>query len=408
MTFVAAALAACEIFSGCSFSGADAEAQAPDGGAGARAVVVSAATVERRDVPIFLDGLGTVVALRTVAVHTQVDGQLLEVAFREGQPVERGQLLARIDPRPFNAQLHQAEGALARDLALLEDAKLNLRRFSNLRKRHLVAQENVDDQRALVGQYQGAVRMDRAQIETAKLNLKYSRITSPVDGLAGIRLIDPGNVVHAADANGIVVVTQLDPIAVLITQPQDDLPEVARELKHGPLPVAFFQRDGERQIAAGQVSVIDNQINQSTATIRLKAIVPNAGERLWPNQFVKSHLRVTTRKGAIVVPATAIQRGPDGNFAYVIGADMTVSARPVRLESTMGDWSIVLAGLQPGERVVTEGHAQLGAGARVTIRTSAGANPDGGAVPIHFDGGVPNNPDGAAPNNSAGDGGATP
>jgi membrane fusion protein, multidrug efflux system len=363
-------------------AGCDPPAPGADGG---RLVPVSVAEVVKRDVPIYLDGLGSVLAFNTITLHTQVDGELLEVRFREGQEVKRGDVLALVDARSFEAQLHQAEGALARDLALLRDSKLNLTRNLNLLRRRLVGQETVDDQEALVGQYLGAARIDRAQMAIAKLNIEYARVTSPVHGVAGIRLVDPGNIVHTTDANGIVILTQLEPIAVIFTLPQDDLPEVAKAMRRGPLDVAFYNRDGQALLGRGRVAVIDNQINQTTATIRLKAIAPNPDRMLWPNQFVKAHLHLLTLVGAIVVPQQAVQRGPQGTFVYVVAAGDTVAARPVELERTQGELAIVRAGLVPGERVVLDEQNQLAPGARVTIRAEPrdlGA-PDGG----HGDGG---------------------
>ncbi|MCU1282814.1 MAG: putative Co/Zn/Cd efflux system rane fusion protein [bacterium] len=346
-----------------------------------RVVPVLAAVVEERDVPIFLDGLGTVVAYKTIAVHSQVDGRLLEVHFREGQRVKRGELLALVDPDPFIAQLHQAEGALIRDQALLHDSKLNLARNIALRQRNLIAQQNVDDQRALVGQYLGATRVDEGQIENARLNIRYAHIASPVDGVCGIRLIDPGNIVHSADATGIVIVTQIDPIAVLFTLPQDDLPTVVRELRQRPLPLVVLSRDGATRLGEGRVEIVDNQINQTTATIRLKAVAPNPEGQLWPNQFVKARLLVATRAHALVVPSTAVQRGPNGTFAYVINPDDTVAVRRVQPELTTGDVTIVRGGLQPGERVVVEGQNELSPGSRVSVRLAAAAAAQDGGEP---------------------------
>jgi multidrug efflux system membrane fusion protein len=344
-----------------------------------RVVPVLAATVAVRDVPVYLDGLGTVTAYKTIAVHTQVDGRLLDVAFKEGQRVKRGDLLALIDPDPFKAQLKQAEGALIRDQALLQNSKLNLTRNVTLRGDKLIAQQNVDDQRALVGQYVGATRVDQGQIDNARLNLRYARIVSPVDGVCGVRLIDPGNIVHSADASGIVIVTQIDPIAVMFTLPQDDLPTVAKELRQRALPVDILSRDGGIKLGAGQVDFVDNQINLTTATIRMKAVAPNADARLWPNQFVKAHLLVSTRKHALVVPSTVVQRGPQGAFAYVINADDTVAVRVVKPELTTGDVTIVAAGLQEGERVVVEGQGELSPGSKVSVRSDgAGHGSDGG------------------------------
>ena len=355
---------------------------------GDRPIPVVIAEVAERDVPIYLDGLGTVVAYKTIAVHTQVDGRLLEVDFAEGQDVRRGQLLALVDPDPFAAQLTQAEGALVRDSALLRSSRINLTRNQTLRKQNLIAQQNVDDQEALVGQYTGAVRVDRGQIATARLNLKYARIVSPVDGVVGLRLIDPGNIVHAADQSGIVMVTQIDPISIVFTLPQDDLPEVARALRReGSLTVELFSRDGNLPLGRGVVTAIDNQINTTTATIRLKATAPNSERMLWPNQFVKAHLLVATRAHATVVPSTAVQRGPEGMFAYVVGANDTVAVRKVQPEVTTGDVSIIRGGLRPGEVVVTEGQNELSPGSKVAPRA---ASPDGGTG----DGGAP--PDGGA------------
>ena len=305
--------------------------------ASGRVVPVLATTVATRDVPLFFDGLGTVTAYKTINVHTQVDGQLMDVHFREGQRVRKGDLLAQIDPRPFLAQLHQAEGALERDNALLADSKLNLARYINLLSRKLIPQSNVDDQQATVGQYQGATRIDRAQIETARLNLTYARLVAPVDGVTGIRLVDPGNLVHAADQNGIVVLTQIDPIAILFSLPQEDLAEVFDQMKQAPLPVELYTRDGGRHLGTARLALVDNQINQTTATLRLKAIAANPDRRLWPNQFVKARLLVATRKGATVVPAAVIQRGPAGTFAYVIGAGQVASVRPVVVDRSEGD-----------------------------------------------------------------------
>jgi multidrug efflux system membrane fusion protein len=352
---------------------AQAEGDPPD--AAERVVPVVAAMVERRDVPIYLDGLGTAIASHTIPVHTQVDGRLLQVAFSEGQDVHRGQLLALIDPRPFLAQLEQAEGALARDRALLEQSQRNLTRIKTLRAQHLVAEENVDDQEALVRQYEGATQLDRGQVEAARVNLQYSRITAPIAGVVGVRLVDPGTVVHASDASGLVVLTQLDPIMVLVTLPQDELPQIARALRAGSLPVELYSRDDSQRLGAGQVTALDNQINLTTATMRLKALAPNPNRLIWPNQFVKARVLVETRRSAIVVPSTAVERGPEGPIAFVIGSDQRVAMRKVKVDLTREDLSIVSSGLQPGERVVIEGGNQLHPGARVSLRPLG----DGGA-----------------------------
>ncbi len=360
--------------------GADAPAGAEPA---ARAVPVTAATVERRDVPTWLEGLGTVAAYKTITVKSQVDGRLDAVLFREGEAVRQGQVLAQIDPRPFEVQLHQAEGALARDEAQLANARLSAERNRALWDRQLNARSNLDDAVAAVGQLEGTVAVDRAAIESAKLNLDYSRIKSPVDGVTGVRLVDPGNLVRAADPNGIVVVTQIDPVAVVFTLPQDDLPRISAEMRTRRLEVRAYSRDGNTLLGTGTLELVDNQINQATATLRLKAVLPNPSRALWPNQFVKARLLLGTRKDALVVPATALQRGPNGNFVFVIGKDDTVQPRPVRADPPMGQLAIVEEGLEPGERVVVDGQAQLRAGSKVNPRErgAAPAAPQGPSGP---------------------------
>jgi len=338
--------------------------------AAGRPVPVVSGVVQKRDVPIYLDGLGSVVAFKTVTVRTQVDGRLDQVLFREGQAVRQGDLLARIDSRPFQNQLHQAEGALARDRAQLQGAKVNLERYQKLAQDKLIAQQQADDQAALVGQLEGAVELDRAQIDAAKLNIDYANIRSPIEGVTGVRIVDPGNIVHAADQSGLVILTQLDPIAVLFSLPQDDLPRVMTELARNPLPVEAWSRDGAQKLAEGRLALVDNQINAATATLRLKAVFPNPQRLLWPNQFVKARLLLTVRKDALTVPATVPQRGPEGTFAYVIQPDQTVQARPIEVESSEGDLAIVARGLSEGEQVVVDGQSQLRPGSKVQARPS--------------------------------------
>ena len=333
-----------------------------------RQVPVIEATVQKRDVPIFLDGLGSVTAFKTVTVRSQVDGRLDRVFFREGQAVHAGDLLAKIDPRPFQNQLHQAEGALARDDAQLKAAQLNLERYRNLVQQKLIAQQQSDDQSALVGQLEGAVQVDRATIDVARLNLDYATIRSPIDGVTGVRIVDPGNLVRAADATGLVVLTQLDPISVIFSLPQDELPRVMEQLAAAQLPVEAWSRDGAQKLATGRLALIDNQINAATATLRLKAIFPNPQRLLWPNQFVKARLLLTTRKDALVVPATVPQRGPEGTYAYVIQPDQTVQPRPIDIAITEGDLAVISRGLVEGEKVVADGQNQLRAGAKVAPR----------------------------------------
>jgi len=333
-----------------------------------RPVPVLVAAVQQRDVPIYLEGLGSVVAYKTVNVHTLVDGRLMRVAFKEGQAVKRGDLLAEVDPRPFTIQLHQAEAALARDDAQLKGAEKNLERYAAVSAERLIPQQQTDDQRALVEQLRGTTANDRAQIESARLMLDYARITSPIDGIVGVRQVDPGNIVHASDASGIVVVTQMDPIAVIFTLPQDDLPQVVKQQAKGPLVVEALGRDGSQTLATGKLEVIDNQINQATATMRLKAVFDNAGKTLWPNQFVKTRLLVDVRKNVLVVPAVAVQRGPQGTFVYAVTPDGRAEQQNVVVESTEGDQAILTNGLRAGTKVVIEGQAQLRVGAKVSLR----------------------------------------
>lgn len=344
----------------------------PAEAAAARPVPVSTFTVAQRDVPIYLDGLGTVTAWKTVTVRSQVDGKLDKVLFREGQRVKQGDVLAQIDPRPFLAQLHQAEGAQARDEALAANSRLNLERYNKLREQNLIAQQAVDDQKAMVAQQEGALSVDKAQIETARLNLSYSRIVSPIEGVTGVRLVDEGNLVRANDATGIVIVTQIDPIAVFFTLPEDDLHRVAEGMRGTTqMTVEAYDRDGEKLLGTGKLLVLDNQINQATATLRLKAVFENPKQLLWPNQFIKARLLLTVRKAAILVPATAVQRGPKGAFAYVVKDDIA-SPRPIEVEQLMRDQALITSGLSAGDEVVVEGQNQLKPGAKVQKQKAGG------------------------------------
>lgn len=348
----------------------EAGAAADGKGPAARAVPVVAAQVQRRDAPLYLEGLGNAVASQTVTVRPQVDGRLLSVSFREGQEVRKGAPLAQVDPRPFEIQLHQAQGAHARDTALLNAARLDLQRYTDLVARSLMSQAQVDAQAATVGQLEGSVRVDQAAIESARLNLDFARMVAPIDGLTGARLVDPGNVVRASDTAGLVVIAQLDPIAVIFTVPQDELAPILAAQGGGEVAVEAWSRDGTQKLATGRLALVDNQINQATATLRLKALFANPTRRLWPNQFVKARLLVSTRKDALVVPATAVQRGPEGTFAWVVGAEDKVAPRPIEVERLQADTAILTKGLEAGETVVIEGHAQLRAGAKVAVRVA--------------------------------------
>jgi multidrug efflux system membrane fusion protein len=348
---------------------AEPRSQSPAAAAENRVVPVQVTTVTQIDVPIVLEGLGNVTPLATVVIKSQVDGRLDKVFFKEGEQVKKGQLIAQVDPRPFQIQLQQGQAALARDRATIGNARLNLDRYSTLRAQNLVPQQQVDDQRTLVSQTEAALLADEAQINSAQLNLSYSRITSPVTGVTGVRLIDPGNIVHAADPSGIVVVTQLDPIAVLFVLPEDEQVGVSQAMSKGLIQVDAYSRDGDKKLATGRLLLIDNQINTATATIRLKATFDNPDHVLWPNAFVKARMTLDTLKGVLAAPNSAIQRGPQGTFVYVVKKDQTADMRHVTVSTVQGDSAIVQSGLTPGDIVVTEGQNQLRPGAKVSVRT---------------------------------------
>jgi len=333
-----------------------------------RVVPVLTATVAQRDVPVWLEGLGNVSAFYTVTVKTQVGGQIMDVSFKEGQHVKKGDVLMQIDPRPFAIALQSAQAALARDEANLKNGQVNADRYKTLSDQKLIATQQYTDQVASVAQLQAQVQADQAQIGAANLNLVYARITSPIDGVTGVRLVDPGNVVQPSDTTGLVVVTELDPIAVLFTLPQDDLPSITKGMADGTLSVEARSRDGDKVLGTGKLTVIDNQINEATSTVRLKAIFDNPTMALWPNQFVKARLHISTRKHAIVVPAVVVQHGPQGTFAYVVGPDSTATVHPVTVEAIQGETAIISKGLQPGDEVVVEGQAQIRPGAKVAAK----------------------------------------
>ena len=338
-------------------------------------VAVSTAPVVARNVPIYLEGLGTVQAFYTVKVTAQVNGELTEVAFHEGQQVKRGQLLAQIDPRPYQAALDEARAALAKDEAQLADARKDLARYVFLEPKKLASQQQVDTQRATVGELQAQIEADQAAIESAATQLSYTRITSPINGRTGIRLVDPGNIVHSTDTTGIVVLTQLQPITAIFTLPEDNFEAVADAMAAGTVSVIATSQEGDGTVLdQGTVKLIDNQIDQTTGTIRLKAIFPNTKLKLWPGQFVNVRLLVRTDASALTVPATALQRGPDGMFVYVLQPDSTVTMQPIEVANNSESFAIVTKGLKAGERVVTSNLFRLQPGARVRVLAPVAGN----------------------------------
>ena len=337
---------------------------------------VGFATIDKGNIRIMLNELGTVTSLDTVTVYTQISGQLQQVGFKEGQVVKTGDFIAQIDPRPYIAALEQAEGTLAKDQGLLAQAQSDLKRYQTLGRQDSIAQQQLDDQRFLVQQYTGTVKTDQGAVDTAKLNLDYCRIVSPVDGQVGLRLVDPGNYVQASTTTGLVVIAQIQPISVIFAVPEDSLPDIIQRMRAGAsLSVEAYDRANSKLLATGTLSALDSQISTTTGTLNLRATFANPDEMLYPNQFVNARLLVNTLQDAVRVPVPAVQRGEPGTFVYLINANNTVSVRPIKVGPVDGNYQAVLSGLNPGDKVVTDGTDRLKDGAEVSLPTADKAAP---------------------------------
>jgi multidrug efflux system membrane fusion protein len=345
------------------------ERQAAPAAAAIPVVPVVAASVGSHDVPIYLTGVGTVIAYNTVIVRSQIQGQLTQIAFTEGQTVKAGDLLAQIDPRPYQAQLDQLTATRDRDQAQLTNAQANLNRYTELGDKGWATPQLIDTQTAQVKQLQSAIKADEALIEAANVQLGYTKLTSPIDGVTGVRQIDIGNIIHPTDPNGLVVVTQIEPISVIFTLPQTDLPQIQQQqqMANGPLTVLAYSQDGTIKLDEGKLTLVDNEILQTTGSIRLKAAFPNTAHRLWPGELINVWLLLDTRHNGLTVPASAVQQGQNGSFIYVIAPDNTVQVRPIKVSQIMGGQALIDSGLAANEQVVTDGQYKLQAGSHVTI-----------------------------------------
>jgi multidrug efflux system membrane fusion protein len=338
---------------------------------GGRAVPVVAASARQGEMPVYLTGLGSVTAFNTVTVRSRVDGQIDKIAFTEGQLVKEGDLLVEIDPRPFQVQLEMAEGQKAKDQAQLQNAMLDRERYKVLFSQEAIPKQQLDTQLSTVAQFEATIKSDQAAIDTAKLQLVYSKITSPLTGRIGLRLVDKGNIIHAADSTGLVVITQLQPIAVIFNIAEDSLPAVRKKMQGGALRIDAYDRDLKKKLAQGSLLTIDNQIDQSTGTVRFKGEFANEDNSLFPNQFVNARLLLDTRRNAVIIPTAAIQRSPQSTFVYVVKADNTAEVRNIVSTLAEGDEAAVDSGLEPGENVVIDGVDKLQQGTKVSVRMVA-------------------------------------
>ena len=334
-------------------------------GDGRNTIAVETALAGRSDVPVYLEGLGTVQAFYTVTVTARVDGELQKVGFVEGQTVKKGDLIGQIDPRPFQAALDQAIATHDKDVAQLASAKADMDRYELLAPQNLASKQTLDSQHALVGQLQAQIKGDQANIDNARTQLSYTTIVSPIQGKTGIRRVDPGNNVHATDTGGIVVVTQVQPISTIFTLPEEALPTLNRALEGGSVRVTAMSRDGKTELDQGTIALVDNEIDQSTGTIRVKATFPNPHDALWPGEFINARVLLRTEKSVLTVPSNAIQRGPNGMFTYVVKADSTVEARPLKVGDESGAVTVITDGLKEGEQVVLSNQYRLQPGAQV-------------------------------------------
>jgi multidrug efflux system membrane fusion protein len=365
--FVAAALFVAGILAGCGRESGSAKGGKQGRGAGGSNAPVAAiiGTVMQKDVPIYLDGLGTVQAFNTVTVRSRVDGQLKKLSFKEGQDVQAGELLAQIDPDPFRTQVEQLEAKKAQDEAQLSFARVELKRNADLLAQKIVSQEVYDTQKAQVDQLVALVKSDQAAIDNAKVQLNYTTIEAPISGRTGIRFVDEGNIIHSGDSNGIVILTQVKPISVIFTLPEQSLREIQRQQAQAPMTVVALDRDNSTQLDEGQLAVFDNQIDTTTGTIRLKATFPNANLKLWPGQFVNARLLLSVRTNGIVVPASVVQRGPEGAYAFIVNSDMSVKMAPVKVAQIDQGQALIDSGLTAGQRVVVDGQYKLQPGSKV-------------------------------------------